>query len=160
MKIAIISDTHDNLATLNQALDWLNRKNVEIIIHCGDVSTTATLENLINRFSGPIYLVLGNTDNLILTRKNNVKIWEEKGEIVIENKKIVFTHFPKKALELAQNIKPDLVFYGHTHKPWIKSIGHTKLVNPGTLAGLFYKATFAVYDTLTDKLELKILEQL
>jgi predicted phosphodiesterase len=34
------------------------------------------------------------------------------------------------------------------------------LVNPGNLAGMFYKATFAIYETKTDKLELKILETL
>jgi len=34
------------------------------------------------------------------------------------------------------------------------------LANPGTLAGMFSKATFAVYDTSTNNLELKILERL
>jgi hypothetical protein len=34
------------------------------------------------------------------------------------------------------------------------------LLNPGTLAGMFYKASFAIYDTQTGQAELKILEQL
>jgi hypothetical protein len=34
------------------------------------------------------------------------------------------------------------------------------MVNPGELAGQFYKPTFAVYDTDTSLLELKILEKI
>jgi predicted phosphodiesterase len=34
------------------------------------------------------------------------------------------------------------------------------LANPGSLAGIFYKATFAILDTRSKKLELKILEKI
>jgi len=61
---------------------------------------------------------------------------------------------------LAKNSKYDLIFFGHTHQPWEKKIGDCRLVNPGTLAGMFNKATFAVYDSKTDKLELKLVERL
>ena len=62
-------------------------------------------------------------------------------------------------LKLAESGKYDFVFYGHNHKPWIEEIGETFLANPGTLAGLFNKATFAILDTENKKLELKILER-
>ncbi len=52
----------------------------------------------------------------------------------------------------------DIIFYGHTHKPWIEEQNQIKIVNPGTLGGVFQKATFALYDTGDRKLELKILE--
>ena len=54
----------------------------------------------------------------------------------------------------------NLVFHGHTHKAWEEKINETRMINPGELAGQFYKPTFAIYDTETDKLELKILERL
>ena len=38
-------------------------------------------------------------------------------------------------------------------------VGKTKLLNPGTVAGMFQKATFAIYDTKTDKAELILLEE-
>lgn len=75
-------------------------------------------------------------------------------------RKIAFCHFPEIAKELVRRQKYDIVFYGHTHKPWLKKIGKTRLVNPGNIAGMFYKSTFATYDTKTDKLELKIIEQI
>lgn len=160
MKIAIFSDSHDNLATLGHALGWANREKIETIVHCGDLTNAETREEISKLFSGPIHLVLGNADDRKLASEKNFKVWGEVGKITFNGKKIAFTHFPEKALELAKKDTFDLVFYGHTHKPWEEKIGNCRLINPGNLAGIIYKATFAVYDTSTDKLELKILERI
>lgn len=170
MKIAIISDSHDNIPNTEKALDWINKEGIRVIIHCGDLAAPAMLTKVIApKFSGEFHFVHGNVgdpDLLEGVAKDfpNVKIHGEIGEIEVDNKKISFTHFPEKALELAKKDGPDLVFYGHTHKPWEETVEaggkKIKLVNPGTLAGMFYKATFATYDTATDKLELKILERI
>lgn len=166
MKIAIISDTHDNVPNLEKALGWMNKNGVEQIIHCGDLCAPAMLiKVLAPNFSGPIHMVFGNVEDRDLLPKKaadfvQVKHYGDVGEVEIGGKKIAFTHFPEQGKELAKSGKYDLVFYGHSHKPWEETAGQTKLVNPGTLAGLFAKATFAVYDTESDKLELKILEQL
>ena len=85
------------------------------------------------------------------------KVFEESGQIKIGGKKIAFCHFPEIGRDLAKTQKYDLVFYGHTHKPWEEKIGKTRLVNPGNIAGLFFRPSFAIYDTKTGKLELKIL---
>lgn len=166
MKIAIVSDSHDNVPNLEKALGWMNKNGIEAMIHCGDLCAPSVLTKFIApAFSGPIHLVFGNVEDRILMPKyaaecSNVKHYGDVGEVELDGKKIAFVHFPDKAKELAKSGKYDLVFYGHTHKPWEEIIGHTKIVNPGTLAGLFFKATFAVYDTATGKLELKILERL
>jgi len=117
------------------------------------------------KFSGEFHFVHGNVGDPELLEKisrdfPNVRIHGMVGQIEVDGKKIAFTHFPEKALELAKKDLFDLVFYGHTHKPWEEKIGKTRLINPGTLAGMFYRATFAVYNTETDNLELKILERL
>ncbi len=166
MKIAIISDSHDNIPNIEKALDWINRENISFIIHCGDLAAPAVLSQVIMpKFSGEFHFVHGNVGDPKLLKEvakkfKNVKIHGEVGKIELDGKKIAFTHFPEKALKLAKKGDFDLVFYGHTHKPWEEKNGQTRLVNPGTLAGMFYKATFAVYDTETDNLELKILERL
>lgn len=166
MRLAIISDSHDNIPNTEKALDWINREKINFIIHCGDLAAPAVLSKVIMpKFSGEFHFVHGNVGDPELLEQiaedfKNVTIHGEVGEIEVGGKKISFTHFPEKALELAKKGTFDLVFYGHTHKPWEEKIGHTKLVNPGTLAGMFYKATFAIYDTENDKLELKILERL
>ena len=110
----------------------------------------------------------------------NVEIKEETFEMTIEDpptpkaparqRKIAFNHFPDFAKKLAQSGKYDVVFYGHTHRPWDEKVpvprslgevgGECHMINPGELAGQFYKATFAIYETATGGLELKILEKL
>ena len=81
-------------------------------------------------------------------------------EIELGGKKIFLNHYPDIAKNKAESGKYDLVFYGHTHKPWEEKVGECRLVNPGELSGQRFKPTFAIYDTETDNLELKILELL
>lgn len=158
MKIAIIADSHDNLATLKIALNWIKKEKIKAIIHCGDVSKENFLKEALVDYPGRIFLCRGNCDIDSFDSVPKIKVFEEIGEIKLAGKKIAFCHFPKPAEELAKSGKYDVVFYGHNHKPWLKNIGKTKLANPGNLAGVYYKATLAVYNTKTNKLDLKILE--
>ena len=165
MKIGIISDSHENLLNLQQAIDWLNKNKIKILIHCGDVSRFNMLEEINNRFDGKTYLVWGNADegffkDIAYADYKNIKFEKQVGKIEIENKKIAWSHFPKIARKLAESGKHDLVFYGHTHKPWEEKINLTKFINPGNLSGERYGATFAIYDLESDVAELKILEKL
>ncbi len=167
MKIAIISDSHDNLANLDQALAFLKKEGIKVMIHCGDVCAPGVMKYLAENFPGQIHLVFGNVDGdhdmmnqLAKEKLKNVKIYGEIGELEIDQQKIAFTHRPERARQLALSKNFDLVFYGHTHQPWKETVGRSRLINPGTLAGLFAKATFAVYDTSNNQLELKLLEQL
>jgi len=153
MRIAIISDSHDNLANIKKAIDWLNKEKISLLLHCGDISSRQTLDEITKSFSGGAKFVRGNADF-------DLQNLSETGEVDIDNRKIAFTHFPENAEKLVQTQKYDIVFYGHTHEPGLKKTGNCRLVNPGELSGQFHKPTFAVYDTDTDNLELKILEKL
>ena len=163
MKIAIIADTHNNWANFKKAIEWITKEKIQLILHCGDICNQDIINEAHKLFNGPasakgfgeareIKYVKGNGDfELDLP---------DKMELEFNGKKIAFTHFPDIAKKLSQSGKFDLVFYGHTHRPWDEKVGETHMINPGELAGQFYKATFAVYDTETNKLELKILEKL
>lgn len=170
MKIAIFSDSHDNIPNLEKFLDWCKKNKIRQLIFCGDLCAPSIIEEIFAKFKNKIHIVFGNVsdrnlETQIASHFKQILHHGDAGEIKVDNKKIAFTHFPQKAKELAQTGRYEIVFYGHTHKPWIEKskIKNQKskivyLVNPGTLAGMFYKATFATYDTKTDKLELKILE--
>jgi len=166
MKIVIVSDTHGNAANFKKVIKWLNKEKIQTILHCGDIGTPESLKESLVDFKGELFGVLGNMDKdfkIFIEDYNEIpriKIDEDILEIEINKKKIAITHFPIAAKKLAQSQAYDLVFYGHTHKPWEEKVGECRLINPGELAGQFYKPTFAVYDTITDKLELKILEKL
>lgn len=152
MKIAILSDTHNNLKNIKKVIDWINDQNIELALHCGDIQGKETMQYMDKLFKGEIKYAKGNAD------------WDmdipEKVEVEVDNKKIAFCHFPDLAKQLSQSQKYDLVFYGHTHRPWDEKIGKTHMVNSGEVAGQFYKPCFAIYDTAEEKLELKILEKI
>mgnify|MGYP001595925893 CR=1 FL=1 len=176
MKIVIVSDTHGNVANFRKIINWLNKENIQTILHCGDIGSPESLKESLVDFKGEFLGVFGNMDKdfkFLIEEYNKiprVKISEDILETEIEKRKIALTHFPATAKKLAENGKYDIVFYGHTHRPWEEKIPaqspsgneagwvHCRLINPGELAGQFYKPTFAVYDIATDKLELKILE--
>ncbi|MDO8669663.1 MAG: YfcE family phosphodiesterase [Candidatus Buchananbacteria bacterium] len=166
MKLAIISDSHDNIPNTEKFLSWAKSNNIGMIIHCGDLAAPAMLKKVVApAFSGPIHLIHGNVSDRELLKKvcseiSNVTLHGDEGEVEVEGLKIAFCYFPEKAKELAESKKYDLVFYGHTHKPWIEKIGSVVLANPGTLSGMFSKATFAVFNTEDKNLELKILENI
>ena len=166
MKIAIISDTHGNVANFRKAVDWLNKEKIQIILHCGDIGDLDSLKESLADFKGEFFGVFGNMDKYFkieigeYNKIPGVEIKEETFETEVDGKKIAITHLPEAAKKLAQSGNFDLVFYGHTHRAWDEKIGECHMINPGELAGQFYKPTFAIYETTTGNLELKILEKL
>jgi len=165
MKIAICSDSHDNLVNIEKFLKWCNKHRVQTIIHCGDWCAPSILEFYRKKFKGEIFGVYGNVhadEETVekFAKKYKIKIKEDKLELEIENIKIFITHYPDVAKRTATKAKYDLIFYGHDHTPWMKKIGKSYIVNPGTLAGMFNKATFGVYDTASRKMELVLLERI
>jgi len=159
MRLAIISDTHDNLENLKKFFDFVKREKIEILIHCGDVCNGETLKEIEKNFD-KIFLSLGNADikESILKEAKKTKIFEKEGKIEIDKLKIGFCHaFNLKEKEL-ENF--DFYFFGHTHWPFLKKEKSCILANPGNLAGLYFKASFAILDTETKNLQLKILEKI
>ena len=164
MKFAIISDTHDNFANLKKALLWIQKEKIDIVLHCGDICRKETIDDAQKIFKGPSSAKgFGEAKEIKFVKGNGdfgLDDIPEAMELLLGDKKIFFNHYPDISKKMAQTGNYDLVFYGHTHRPWMEDVGKCKLVNPGELAGQRYKPTFAVYDTKEDKLELKILEQL
>ncbi len=154
MKVAIVSDTHDNISNFNKVIDFVKAQGITTMLHCGDICNQSTIEEAQARFGGQIVWVRGNGDSHL-----NHGI-EDTVEVDLGSKKAAMVHYPELAKKLAESGKYDMVFYGHTHRPWEEKVGNCRLVNPGEVAGQRYKPTFALYDSETEKLELKILEQL
>lgn len=158
MKIAIISDIHDHLLNLNRFMAFAKKEGIALIILCGDICHLATLQHLFDETRLPVYISLGNGDfekEYQDIKNEKIKVFDSLGEITIDNLNIGFSHF-KKNLALSKK-KNDFFFYGHTHQPWIEEINGVIVANPGNLSDQRYQATFALLETKTKKLELKIL---
>jgi hypothetical protein len=162
--IAICSDSHDNIPNIKKFLDWCREHHVDFVIHCGDVTEDETKKFFQENFAGEIHFVPGNAD---IPEQKKVKSTNRFQKIksapvpyldlTLDGVAIAACHEKSKAVRLVNAGKYLFVFYGHTHRPWPELIGKTYLINPGNLAGMFYPASFALFDTKTRKLELKIL---
>lgn len=169
MKFAIISDIHDNLSNLSKALNYCHENKIKEIIFCGDLSNYETLKYLLKKFSGGMYLVDGNNDEFLWNKIKNsnfkkenpkIKIFSKIGEFSLSGFKIAITHFQWTAEDLAKKEKYDLVFFGHSHKPFYKKINKAELINPGNVANLLFSPSFAIYDTIKRKPKLILLNEL
>jgi len=162
MKIVIISDIHDNLHKLEKCLEICKEEKVEKILCLGDVANKDTLLYLATNFKNNIFLVRGNAcsyPHSFVKTLTNVKYFENIGVVNLDNLKIGIVHQPYKIELLKENNKNnfDFIFYGHTHKPWIENEKNAYLANPGNLTGDVYSSTFAILNSETKKIELKMI---
>ncbi|MFH1745082.1 MAG: YfcE family phosphodiesterase, partial [bacterium] len=167
MKIVIIADIHDNLPNLKKCLDWCRANNVEKIICCGDVANNGTLRFLSENFSQEIYLVRGNMELYESEEPDhfkNINFLGRTGRIKIDGFNIGICHEPLFFDQILKDGRCDIIFYGHTHRPWIKKEKIKELfvqtVNPGTLGAVFQSATFAIWDSTEGGLKLKSVDNI
>ena len=64
MKIAILSDIHDNIVALRAALE--RARGAETVLCCGDLCSPFVVPELGNGFSGPVHVVFGNNEETAL----------------------------------------------------------------------------------------------
>ncbi len=165
MKIAIFSDLHDDWQNLKKFLDFCQQEKISTIISCGDLTNEETFEYLATNFSGQILMVGGNADLFDIDKiKKYSQITYEANILATEiaGLKILAIHKPKELTEILEKTPNqfDFAFFGHTHRPDFKKTGKTITANPGTLNGPLPQASFAVLDSNTKRLELKILSQI
>jgi putative phosphoesterase len=156
MRIAILSDTHDNVWKLDCAMPHL--ADADAILHCGDLCSPFVTQRLIAGVKGkPVYIVWGNNDGdrrlhlLVSAGAENIHFLGEFGDLTMDGLKIALTHYPEVARPLAESERYDLVCYGHDHKAHEEHIGRTILLNPGEVHGLFGRSSLALFMTGTKK---------
>jgi|SRR3989338_1423071 len=162
MKFLIISDIHDNLVNLEKCLNWGRGQFIKEAICCGDMVNSETLAYLAGNLK-TIYLVRGNLEiynEAEVKKYENINYLNRFGVFELDGKSIGLCHEPWYIKSVLDKKPCSIVFYGHTHEPWIAEKNGVTTANPGTLGGVFTKATFAVWDSLSGELELKILELL
>lgn len=161
MRIAVVSDTHGKLEPTERALDQIRKRNVDLILHCGDIGSA----ELIPLFADwPTHFVFGNVDSEWDDLTNQIKEAGQYahgafGELHLADKRIAFLH-GDDAIRLRETIDSgdwDLVCYGHTHKKETHTEGNTVVLNPGAL----YRArprTFALVELSTLDVEFLVVE--
>jgi len=155
MKVAIISDIHENFHNLILALQEMEKQGVEQILCLGDLINPGIAKVLANQ-SIPVFMIWGNNDGdkveITLASKRtgsqltvSVKTYDF---IELGGREIFMTHYEDLANPMAQSGLYDVVLFGHNHQVSSEKINDCWVINPGELAASkTKKATFAIYDT-------------
>jgi len=161
MKIAIISDIHENFHNLILALQEMEKQQIEQILCLGDLINPGIAKVLANQ-AIPVFMIWGNNDGdkveITLASKRagsqltvSVRTYDF---IELAGRKIFMSHYEDLALPMAKTGLYDAVFFGHNHEVSSEKIGDCWLINPGELAASKTKiATFSIYDTKKNTVE-------
>ncbi len=168
MKIGIISDTHDDIDNVQNAIEIFREEKVDWIIHAGDFIFPGVIDEF-KKLKNELPLcrmigVLGNNDGekLMLLKKFmelGGKLEGEFDDTVIDGLRFGIYHGTSEKLREAA-IKSgiyDVFIHGHTHKRREDKIGQTLVLNPGTAhkkiksaSGLFEEeGGIMIFDTQT-----------
>lgn len=148
MLVGVVSDTHNNIQNINRVISLFNKKNVDFVVHTGDITNATSLSKFAD-LNCDLFAVFGNNDRYEIgldkvACKNNFKIQEPPFEIKKGNRKIAIFHEPDLIEDyLIQNHDFDIILHGHTHRYRNEVINETLFFNPGESAG-FQKGSNAI----------------
>jgi putative phosphoesterase len=160
MKIAILSDIHDNVWKLDAALAAVS--DADVLLCCGDLCSPFVVHQLGRGFARPIHIVFGNNDGDLYRIANNARPYPHihlHGEIFrgeFDGRRLAMNHYDTIARTLAASGEFDVVCYGHNHVFDIAQIGGTLAINPGAIMGAAFgpdgrwrevPSTLVFYDT-------------
>ena len=162
MRIAVLSDIHDNVWKLAAALEAA--ADADALICCGDLCSPFIVHQLGRGFAGPIHVVLGNNDGDLYRIAANARLYDRMrihGELFrgeLGGRRVAVNHYDNIARAIAASGEFDVVCYGHNHLYSVDRIGRTLAINPGAIMGSAFSAdgrgrdvasTFMIYDTAT-----------
>lgn len=166
MKVAIISDIHDNFHNLICAVEEIEKRDVEHVLCLGDLVANG-IAKILAGLEIPTFLVWGNNvgDRVqvmktALSDKSNLSVSEKTYDsIELDGRKLFLSHYPDLAEPIAKSGDFDAVFVGHTHKKHQEKVGDCLVLNPGGIGtNVTPESSFAIYDTKTNEAEFVILD--
>jgi len=156
LQIGILSDSHDCLPRIKDAVEKLNAHPIELVLHAGDYSAPFVTE-----YYKPLNVkmmgVFGNNDAERVMLRNKFEqlghdVRGEFAEVMAGSVRIAVTHGdePELLRSLTTHGAYDVLVHGHTHEAKLMEQGKTLVINPGEVCGyLSGKSTFAILDTTT-----------
>lgn len=159
--IGVVSDTHISSAREEVPEKIINEfKNVDMILHAGDLTSLFVLEKL-KRLCSNVFAVWGNMDSFEVR-----KVLPEKMIIPVGKFKIGLVHgsgAPKNLTELVSGIfakdNVDVIVFGHSHHPFNQKIGKVLYFNPGSATDKIFAAynSFGILQIVNGNIEGRIM---
>ena len=151
MRIAVLSDTHDNIWKIEAAAPHLQQ--AEAVLHCGDLCSPFVIKHLAEAVGErALHVVWGNNDGdtfaigRVASAYPRVKIHGMLARLELGGVAIALNHYPEIAHDLARSGQYGLVCYGHDHTLHQSEIDGCLLLNPGEMMGLNGRSTLALVD--------------
>jgi putative phosphoesterase len=149
-----MSDSHDNIKGVKDALKAFFERDVEMILHAGDMIGSGNCYTF-EGYDRPIKLVYGNNDgDRVGLKRDFERVGGEYlgdfGEIEAAGLKIAILHGTEDSMvrAIVASGLYDVVVRGHNHRAEVTRFGKTLLVNPGEIWGYFTGlSSVAVLDT-------------
>lgn len=168
MRIGLLSDTH--IPEVAQALPPQIAeafRDVDLILHAGDIYITSVLDNLEN--IAPVLAAMGDDDyGDILTDKRvkNKHVLKLEGKTLwLIHEKLHFDMFAsqqsKDDKEQSKYDTPDIVVFGHTHRTAVQHYRGVLIVNPGSPTFLNYRSglgTVAILNIESGEADVRIVQ--
>jgi putative phosphoesterase len=136
--IGIMSDSHDNVEAVKDAVRFFNSQSCELVIHAGDFVAPFAAKEL-RYLSCSVKAVFGNCDG---EKKGLRKVIQSFGEIkeapfefFFHEMTFFLTHVHTQVDRVASSGKYDVVIFGHTHEADIRRRRGALLINPGETGG-------------------------
>lgn len=159
MKIAILSDTHDNQANVISCLESIKLHSINTVIHCGDFINPG----MVNLFSDlKLIYVYGNCDldivriheSVMEVGKDNYAGLNFSGKLGGKHILALHGNVEGSLMEAVQSRSYDYIFRGHSHLHSDQMHFNSRVINPGALGGLKReKRSFCILDIATDQLD-------
>lgn len=132
--LGLVSDSHDALPLVDQAVSFFRERGVDEVLHLGDITQPATVE----RFRGlPARFLRGNNDFDAALRdalaEGGFPPLEDAWTGVVEGVRVGATHghLPRAMKGLAPHVQ--VLLHGHSHRRRAERVDGTLVVNPGAL---------------------------
>ena len=160
MKIAIMSDVHDQRDNLTRCLDSIKKNGCDQIIHLGDYWAPWLCVKPLVECWIPVFGIWWNNDwekrritQFFEWSKWCEIAWTVYAEREFDWKKFFMVHYHDIYETIARSWDFDVVFYGHNHLKNELMIWDTLVINPWALAGNKEAPSYAIYDTTTHTVE-------
>lgn len=152
MKIAVLSDSHDNIWKLDAAMPML--KTADVVIHCGDLCSPFVIRRLGDGLGEiPVHIVWGNNEgdrmmiSKVADRFPSIELQGHLAQLTFDGLRVAVHHYPEIARDLAFSGRYDMVSYGHDHTAYEELVAGCLLLNPGELMGMNGRSTLALVES-------------
>lgn len=144
MKYLVVSDIHGSLFYANKITEIIKKEQIDKLILLGDLYYHGPRNNLPKEYNPmEVSKLLNGLKDMILCVKGNCDAevdemisefsFKENIELIIKNKKFMFTHGHKYNIDnKVENI--DVLIYGHFHTGFIKKVDNVIYINSGSLS--------------------------